>query len=183
LEKRRVFAENNKMTRNIVARKHEILGTVIKVNGRTVGQVIDGVFVKDVSSSKHFLHTPEAIAYTIDTLHAAARAGAEYCDVLDTDTGTHYRASIAMIWDKGKPFNYGWGEQIMLTLPYWQASADPNNTSQSDAQDYTGETGTHSEDEPEDPKPLLYKSHATQGAVWNKKGVKTMKQIRMFGGG
>jgi len=171
------------MTKNSVSRKYKILGTVIKVNGRTVGQVYNGVFVKDVSSSKHFLHTPEAIAYTIDTLHAAARAGAEYCDVLDTDTGTHYRASLSMIWDKGKPFNYGWGDQIYLTLPYWQASADTDNASHTTAQEYTGETGTHDGEDQSEPKPLFYKSNVTQGAVWNKTGKKTMKQIRMFGNG
>jgi hypothetical protein len=151
------------MTKNIVARKHRILGTVIKVNGRTVGQVIDGVFVKDVSRQKHFLHTPEAIAYTLDTLHAAERAGAEYCDVLDTDTGTHYRASIAMIWDKGRKFNYGWGEQIMLTLPYWTQTTDPEYSSNTDMPEV---------------KPLAYKSKATKGAVFTK-GV---KQLNFFGG-
>jgi hypothetical protein len=163
------FAGETEMTKNIVARnkrkRHVILGTVIKVNGRTVGQVIDGVFVKDVSSSKHFLHSPEAIAYTIDTLHAAQRAGAEFVEVLDTDTGIRYRASIAKIWDMGKKFNYGWGDQIYLTLQNWLQTVDP---------EYTAHTDT---------MPLTYKSHAITGTHFTKTGKKTPKQLRMFGNG
>ena len=154
------------------ARKHKIVGTVIKVNGRTVGQVIDGVFVKDVSSSKHFLHTPEAIAYTIDTLHAAQRAGAEYCEVLDTDTGIKYRASIAKIFDMGKKFNYGWGDQIYLTLSNWLQTLDPEYIStDTDPQAYSEADGTH------EVKPLNYKSNAPKGVTFTK-GV---KQLNLWG--
>ena len=170
------------MDKNIVSqskkRKYVILGTVIKVDGRTVGQVHNGVFVKDVSSHKHFLHTPEAIAYTIDTLHAAQRAGAEYCEVLDTDTGIRYRAPIAKIWDMGKEFNWGWGDQIYLTLANWLQTVDPEFTSHTDAQEYTGETSTH-EDEV---KPLNIKSRAVVGVTF-KTGTKTPKQMSLFGGG
>jgi hypothetical protein len=170
------------MDKNIVAvkskkRKHEILGQVIKANGRTVGQVIDGVFVKDVSKHKHFLHTPEAIAYSLDALHAAERAGAEYLDVLDTDTNTHYRASLAMMWDKGEPFNRGWGDQIYLTLSHWQTSADPNHSpTETVTPEYSEPSGTH------DVKPLNYKSRAAVG-VKHAKGTKTLKQMYLFGGG
>ena len=155
-------------------RKHVILGTVIKVNGRTVGQVYNGVFVKDVSSQKHFLHSPEAIAYTIDTLHAAQRAGAEYCQVLDTDTGIIFKASIAKIWDLGKKFNYGWGDQIYLTVQNWNQSVSPEYSDPTDtgAGGYSEQTSTH------DVKPLVYKSHATKGVVFTP-GV---KQLDLFGG-
>lgn len=163
-------------TKRNITRKHKIVGTVIKVNGRTVGQVIDGVFVKDVSSHKHFLHKPEAIAYTIDTLHAAQRAGAEYCDVLDTDTGIHYRASIAKIWDMGKPFNYGWGDQIYLTLQNWTQSRDPEITSQT-VLEYSDANSTHDED---DIKPLNIKRHAPKGTKFTKG---KPRQINMFGNG
>ena len=154
------------------ARKHKIVGTVIKVNGRTVGQVIDGVFVKDVSSSKHFLHTPEAIAYTIDSLHAAQRAGAEYCEVLDTDTGIKYRASIAKIFDMGKKFNYGWGDQIYLTLSNWLQTLDPEYIStDTDPQAYSEADGTH------EVKPLNYKSNAPKGVTFTK----GIKQLNLWG--
>ena len=160
------------MTRQILSRKHKIVGTVIKVNRRTVGQVIDGVFVKDVSSSKHFLHTPEAIAYTIDTLHAAQRAGAEFCQVLDTDTGIIFKASIAKIWGMGKKFNYGWGDQIYLTVQNWNQTIDPaySEPTGTDAQAYT-------EPETFDVKPLKYKSNSPTGVTFTP-GV---KQLDLWG--
>jgi hypothetical protein len=135
-----------------------------------VGQVYNGVFVKDVSSTKHFLRTPEAIAYTIDTLHAAQRAGAEYCEVLDTDTGIRYRASISKIWDMGKKFNYGYGDQIYLTLQNWTQSRDADYTTHTDTdpQEYTDPTDT-----PE-VLPLNYKSHATIGVKFEKGKTKQM---------
>lgn len=172
------------MDKNIVSqskkRKHKILGTVIRVNGRTVGQVIEDTFVKDVSSHKHFLHTPEAIAYTIETLHAAQRAGAEYCEVLDTDTGIRYRASIAKIFDMGKSFNYGWGDQIYLTVSNWLQTVDPEYASHTNTvtPEYSDPTSTYDEDV----KPLNIKSRAAVGVTY-KKGTKTPKQMSFFGGG
>ena len=56
-------------------RKHEILGVVIRVNGRTVGQVIGDDYVKDITN-RHMLATPPAIASDIQALHDAERAGA-----------------------------------------------------------------------------------------------------------
>ena len=164
-------------TKRNITRKHKIVGTVIRVNGRTVGQVIGDTFVKDVSSHKHFLHTPEAIAYTIETLHAAQRAGAEYCEVLDTDTGIRYRASIAKIFDMGKPFDYGWGRQIYLTVSNWLQTIDPEYTSHTSAPEYSDPTSTHDEDV----KPLHIKSRAAVGVTW-KPGTKTAKQLSLFGG-
>ena len=160
------------MTKRSLPRTHKIIGTVIKANGRTVGQVYNGVFVKDVSSSKHFLHTPEAIAFTIDTLHAAQRAGAEWCEVLDTDTGIKYRASIAKIFDMGKPFNYGWGDQIFLTLQNWLQTVDPTITSQSETPEYSDTDSTRAE-----VIPLAYKSNAPKGVTFTK-GV---KQLPLWG--
>lgn len=176
------------MDKNILSqskkRKHEILGTVIRANGRIVGQVIDGVFVKDVSSSKHFLRTPEAIAYSLDTLHAAEAAGAVWLDVLDTDTGTHYRASLAMMWDKGRNFDYGFGSQRYLCLSFWALARDPQSTadfpqatSQTDAPVYEDPTAT----DDEDVKPLNIKSRAARGVKYTK-GTKTLKQMQLFGG-
>lgn len=165
------------MDKNSIHQKHKIVGTVIRANGRTVGQVINSVFVKDVSKRKHFLHTPEAIAYSLDTLHAAEAAAAEFCEVLDTDSGIRYRAAIAKIWDMGKRFNYGWGEQIYLTLNNWTQSRDPNFTT-TDAPFYENPNATNDD---EDVKPLNIKSRAAVGIKYTK-GTKTLKQMQLFGG-
>ncbi len=169
-----LYNDKNIVAKKSEKRKHKIVGTVIKVDGRTVGQVIDGVFVKDVSSSKHFLRTPEAIAYTIDTLHAAQRAGAEYCEVLDTDTGKKYRASIAKIWDMGKPFNYGWGDQIYLTLSNWLQTLDPEYSPTTDT-----DAPAYSEDGTTNTIPLYYKSNAPKGVTFTP----GTKQLDLFEGG
>ena len=165
------------MDKNSIHQKHEIVGIVIKANGRTVGQVIDRVFVKDVSKKKHFLNFPEAIAYSLDTLYAAERAGAEYLDVLDTDTNTHYRASLAMMWDKGRNFDYGYEAQRYLCLSHWQTFEDPQATHETAPPEYSESSGTH-----EEVKPLHYTSHAPKGVTYKKSGKRTMKQMALFGG-
>lgn len=164
------------MTKNIVSqkskkRKHEILGTVIKVNGRTVGQVIKDTFVKDITN-RHMLTTPPAIANDLQALHDAERAGALYCAFTNTDNGIVYRVAISKIWDMGKQINFGYGLQIMLTLSNWTQTRDPHFIeSQTDALAYSVASDTN------DVMPLYYKSNAPTGITVN--GV---KQLGLFGG-
>lgn len=149
-------------------RKHVILGTVIKVKGRTVGQVIGMDYVKDIRNG-HMLTTPPAIASDIQALHDAERAGAEYCVFTNTDTGIIYRVTIAKIWHMGKRFNFGWGDQIYLTLQNWQQTRDPEykEPTSTDAPEYTEPSGTG------EVMPLEYKSHATVGVKYEP-GIKQM---------
>jgi len=157
-------------------RKHEILGIVIKVNGRTVGQVIDKEYVKDITDN-HILKYPPAIANNIQALHDAERAGAEYCKFTNTDTGILYRAPIAKIWDMGTRFNRGWGDQIYLTLNHWTQTRDPNiTTTTTTAPEYSEPTATNDEAV----KPLYIKSRAVVGVRF-KKGAQTPKQLSLFG--
>lgn len=165
-------------------RKHKIIGTVIKVNGRAVGQVINGEYVKDITN-RHMLTTPPAIANDLQALHDAERAGAWCCVFTNTDTGIIYRAAIAKIWDAGWLMNLGYGNQQALTLSYWLQSVDPEFTihTDTDAQEYAT-SDTH---EPPaysmtfdgaDVKPLHYKSNALVGV----KFTKGVKQLSLFGG-
>jgi hypothetical protein len=167
------------MTKNIVSqkrnkRKHEILGEVIKVNGRTIGQVIGDTGYKDVSRKKHFLHYPEeAIAFTIAALHAMQAAGAVYVDILDTDNGIRYKTTIQKYFEYGEKINLGWGEQIKLTLPNFTQTRDPEFIeSQTDSLAYSVASETN------DVMPLYYKSNAPTGVTVN--GV---KQPPLFGDG
>lgn len=168
------------MTKNIVShkskkRKHEIVGTVIKVGKRTVGQVIGLEYVKDITN-RHMLTTPPAIANDIQALHDAERAGAEYCVFTNTDTGIIYKAPISKIWDMGKPFNWGWGDQVMLTLQNWTQTRDPQLIAdQMDAPEYSDPTDTHAEDI----QTLHIKSKATVGIRY-KPGKQTPKQLALF---
>lgn len=161
---------SNSLQRNSKTRKHKILGRVIKVKGRVIGQVIHNVFVKDIKN-KHMLTNPPAIANDIQVLHDAQNAGAEYCEFTNTENGIVYRAAISKIWDMGKHINFGYGEQIMLTLQNWTQTRDPKHEDQTDAFEYSESTDTH------DIKPLHYKSRATVGMVWNG------KQMSLFGEG
>lgn len=155
-------------------RKHKIIGTVIKVKGRTVGQVIGETFVKDICN-RHMLTNPPAIANDIQALHDAQRAGAVYCEFKNTDTGIIYRAPISKIWDMGKEFNWGWNDQIYLTLQNWTQTRDPEFIeSHTDTPEYTEASGTHDE-----VKPLNYKSRAPVGVTFTK----GEKQLPLFGGG
>jgi hypothetical protein len=159
-------------------RKHEILGAVLKINGRTVGQVIADEYVKDITNN-HILKYPLAIANDIQALHDAERAGALYCVFTNTDTGIVYRVPIAKIWDMGTRFNRGWGDQIYLTLNNWTQTRDPNITTTTTAPEYSDPTATNDDDV----KPLNIKSRALPaGGVKFKKGKKTLRQLSMFGG-
>ena len=158
-------------------RKHEILGVVIRVNGRTVGQVIGDDYVKDITNW-HMLATPPAIASDIQALHDAESAGAVYCVFMNTDMGIVYRAAISKIWDIGTRFNRGWGDQIYLTLNHWTQTRDPNIT-QTTAPEYSDPTATNDDDV----KPLNINSRALRPSeIKFKKGTKTLKQLSMFGG-
>jgi len=165
--KRSVARQSNK-------RKHEIKGTVIKVKGRTVGQVIGMEYVKDITN-RHMLSTPPAIASDLQALHDAERAGAVYCVFKNTDTGIIFRAPIAKIWDIGKEFDFGFGRQIMLTLSNWQQTRDPEykEPTDTDTPEYSEPSGTT------EIKPLVYKSHAPVGVKYEK----GIRQLSLFGGG
>jgi hypothetical protein len=151
-------------------RKHRVIGTVIKVNGRTVGQVVGDTFVKDIAN-RHMLTTPPAIANNIQALHDAERAGALFCEFTNTDTGIVYRAPIAKIWDCGKEFNFGWGDQIYLTLSNWTQTRDPQFAqSESEAPAYSEPSDTG------EIMPLKYTSHAPVGVKYEK-----ATQLTLFG--
>jgi hypothetical protein len=151
---------NKSLLPNDKKRKHKIVGTAIRVNGRVTGQVIGKDYVKDIKNS-HMLKNPEAIANNISALHDAERAGAEYCKFTNIDTGIVYRASIAKIWDLGRHVDFGYGSQQALTLSHWLQTVDETITSQSEAPEYSDADSTHAE-----VKPLHYKSHATVGMVY-----------------
>jgi len=155
-------------------RKHEIIGTVIKVNGRTVGQVYDGEFVKDLTSEKQLVKYPvPAIASDIQALKDAQRAGAEYCTFTYTVTGIIYRVAISKIWELGERFNCGWGDQIKLPLPNWTQTRDPN-LSASVTPEYSEPSATD-----EAVKPLNIRSKAPTGIRF-KPGKQTPRQMSLF---
>jgi len=109
----------------------------IRVNGRTVGEVKHGVFVKHVKGSVHFLRKPPAIAVDVHSLAETERYGAESVCIVDTETGREYCASIAHIRARGFVFNRGFGEQIALPLGLWVGPGEPLPEPESEAAQLT----------------------------------------------
>ena len=96
--------------------------TPIRVGNKVIGQVRGDAFIKRVQASRHFLTTPPAIALDVGSLAQAERTGARRVHVIDTKTGTIYRASIEHIRRAGFEINRGFGRQIALTLDGWTKS-------------------------------------------------------------
>ena len=103
--------------------------TPIFVNGRVVGHVDMLWFIKSVSGKKHFLQSPRAIAFDIQSLEDAENAGAEQVFLIDKDTGNQYRASIQTIYEKGIKLNRGFGEQLALLMTDWEVT-EPRGATQ-----------------------------------------------------
>ena len=101
--------------------------TIIRVGGKIVGKVEDGIFQKKVKGSIHFLHIPPAIAFDISSLEQAELAGAILVKVVDKETGKKYRAYLSTIWNKGFKLSRGYGEQIALSLSMWCIGDEPLN--------------------------------------------------------
>jgi hypothetical protein len=92
----------------------------IRVNGRAVGEVRGMLFTKHLRASKHFLRTPPAIAFDVQSLRDAENAGAQIACVIDDETGRGFVAAIAKIRARGFRVNRGHGEQIALMLDEWR---------------------------------------------------------------
>jgi hypothetical protein len=98
---------------------------VYRRDHKMVGGITGDVFHKTVQASKHFLHTPPAIAFDLDVIAQAREQGARIAEVRDSESGRVYRAEIARIWSKGFPVNRGHGEQIALALNEWNRGDEP----------------------------------------------------------
>ncbi len=94
----------------------------IFVSGRFVGKVDGDTFHKSVTGSRHFLRKPPAIAFDVSTLRDAQNVGALSVKVLDRETGRKYHAPISLVMAKGFYFNRGFGEQIGLSLRYFDVT-------------------------------------------------------------
>ena len=92
----------------------------VRVNGRTIGAVRGMLFTKHLRASKHFLRTPPAIAFDVQSLHDAESAGAQIACLIDDETGRGYVAAMAKIRARGFRVNRGHGEQIALMLDEWR---------------------------------------------------------------
>jgi hypothetical protein len=141
--------------------------------GQRVGKLSGDTAYKDVSASSAFLKYPyPAIAHTIAALEYMREMGIVYIDVLDKDSGTHYRTTVQKYFDEGEYFWGGakWGDQLKLALPNFTQTRSAEYSS-TDAQGYSEADSTHDE-----VKPLRYKSHAPKGVTFT-----PGKQLTLWG--
>jgi len=96
-----------------------IHSTPIYASGKVIGHVRGDTFYKAVRGSVHFLRKPPAIALDSQSIADAARAGATWVEITDTESGKIYRARLDTIRKHGRVFNRGFGMQIYLCLHEW----------------------------------------------------------------
>lgn len=94
--------------------------------GRVVGETrADGYFQKVMHFSRHLLQKPKpSIALNVDVLDAAEQQGAHSCEIIDAESGEHYRASIAIIRARGFRVDRGMGLQLALPLTDWETDRE-----------------------------------------------------------
>lgn len=95
-------------------------GGQFRLDGHKVAELHGDVLRKLVRGREHLLHKPRR-AWAIDAgvLVAAEQRGARVVEVLDTETGTVYRAGIARFHTSGFTIDRGYGEQRALALEHW----------------------------------------------------------------
>ncbi|MCL6476468.1 MAG: hypothetical protein K6U75_15615 [Firmicutes bacterium] len=81
--------------------------------------VLDGILHRVVQASKHQLRRPPAWAFEENILREAERQGATLVQVVDTDTGQTYTASLSRFWTHGVRLDRGYGVQVALPLNQW----------------------------------------------------------------
>lgn len=71
---------------------------VFSNDGRRIGAVEGNAFVKRVKGSSHFIRIPtKSISFDVDSINRAEAEGADRVDVLDVETGKHYRMTFKRI--------------------------------------------------------------------------------------
>ena len=87
--------------------------------GQVIGCVVGNTLHKGVQGSKHFLHTPPAIALDAKAVQQAQDMGVDVVDVVDTETKILYSTTIDILWKRGIRINRGHSKQIALPFKWW----------------------------------------------------------------
>jgi hypothetical protein len=93
-------------------------GTPIYVGTTIIGRVRGDTFYKRIHKG-HYLLKPFSVAFDVQSILDAQKAGAVNVNVRDMDSGKTFVATIQTILDKGLRFNRGHGNQIALVMKEW----------------------------------------------------------------
>ncbi len=85
-------------------------------DGRVVGEVVGGVFKKNILGSRHILHKPRAIALSVESLSQAGQVGASEIQITDKESGWVYSCSVEHFKEYAFPIQRG-GFEPQLALP------------------------------------------------------------------
>ena len=87
--------------------------------GRVVATLDGDTLRKRVIEAKHKLHTPLAWCIDKDVIEQAVEHRATRIEIVATDTGKTYRATMDEFLENAKKMNRGHNDQLMLPLRYW----------------------------------------------------------------
>lgn len=88
----------------------------IFVSGRCVGKVENNVFKKSIKGSRHILHTPRAIALSVESLRKAEQLNAGGIEIYDLESGQIYSCTLDSFKRHSFPLQRG-GFEPQLALP------------------------------------------------------------------
>lgn len=94
----------------------------IKVDGRVIGWLANGIFYKSVTGSQHMLRSPRAWAIDANSFDRDIKPNATKIVVNDKETGIEYHTSVETFARNSFRFNRGFGTQYALPLQYFQTN-------------------------------------------------------------
>jgi hypothetical protein len=103
---------------------------LIRVGGRHVGEVVQGVFQKTIVGSRHILRVPPSIALSVESLEQAEGAGAREIQIRDSETGRVFACTIEHFRRHAFPIQRGGFEpQLAMRLEEFDLTAPLNLSS------------------------------------------------------
>lgn len=96
-----------------------MMGIVRNKNGRFVGQVKDGIFIKTVYGTRHMLKEPMAWAIDKDIFDSVIAPNCGAIHIIDTENGKRYICGVKTFTANRKLLNRKHGDQYYLELVYW----------------------------------------------------------------
>lgn len=102
-------------------------------DGKIVGTVYGGVFVKRVVESRHMLKRPvKAWSLAVEVFDELRTLDVRRIEVRGTESGKVWSSSLAHFATYCKPLNRGYGEQLYLPLSRWHQDGKPGPDAEAD---------------------------------------------------
>ncbi len=98
---------------------------IVYHNNKAIGVVVGEEFQQRAQGSRITLRNPLALVLSPSELRVAEDMGAKTIAVLDTESGTIYRAEIQEVWFSGIALMSGHDERVALDMHKWHATLPP----------------------------------------------------------